>query len=601
MSIHILSPEIASQIAAGEVVERPASVVKEALENAIDAGASLIEIEIEEAGKKRIRIRDDGNGIPYKELPLAVERHATSKLSNSADLFNIGTLGFRGEALASIGSISRLTISSKHTKETNGGKLVVEGGILQAHEPAGVSQGTTILVENLFYNVPARLKFLKQDVTERRVIDNIVAKYALAYPEIRFKLVDNGVMTLQTSGDGDRRAIYSSIYGIDVARQMLEVIAQDEGMQLSGFISPASITRSNRKEITFFINGRWVSDTPLTQALLQAYRTLLMVGRYPMAALFLHLNPTDIDVNVHPTKAEVRFKNQDQVFSFIQRSAKRAYLAYSPITSLPPTQALWSSPSFQTGINNWGDLPYINNDVEGARENQKIEWAFGHTFGDEKDQPDPPEDIPQPFEAPTAPDLIRTHLLRLVGQVGGTYLIAEGPDGLYLIDQHAAHERILFEKLMSQHQKNSIPAQALLDPALVQLSPAQSKLVLSQLPTLAHLGFEIEEFGPNTFKVRSVPAIFTKVETSALLRSLVDDFEEDETPFKDELESRIAGRVCKTLAIKAGQSLTPYEQQNLLADLEKCANPRSCPHGRPTMIHLSVDVLERQFGRKGAR
>ena len=607
MAIHILSPETASQIAAGEVVERPASVVKESIENAIDAGASVVEIEIVEAGKKLIRIRDDGNGIPFEELPLAVERHATSKLNSSADLFKISTLGFRGEALASIGSISRLTISSKSREANTGGKLVVEGGIVQTHERAGLAQGTSILVENLFYNVPARLKFLKQDITERRVIDNLVAKYALAYPEIRFKLIDNGSTTLQTSGDGDRRAIYAAIYGIEIARQMLEVIASEGPMSLSGFISPASITRSNRKELTFFINGRWVSDTPLTQALMHAYNTLLMVGRYPMAALFLHLDPTDIDVNVHPTKAEVRFKNQDQVFSFIQRSVKRAYLAYAPVTNLPPTQSLWSQGSSLSGVP--GSFAFQpGGDQDSLRENQRIEWRFGHDF-DQIPTEYPSTIINNEDESTgvvgepiaTSPEMLRTPILRLVGQVGGTYLIAEGPDGLYLIDQHAAHERILFEKLMEQHGQKAIPAQALLDPALVRLPPAQAKMIFEQIPTLVHLGFDIEEFGPDTFRVRSIPSIFSNKETGALLRSLVDDFEEDETPLGNELEARIAGRVCKTLAIKAGQSLSLIEQDNLLNDLEHFVNPRSCPHGRPTMIHLSVDLLERQFGRRGAR
>ena len=601
MSIHILPPEIASQIAAGEVVERPASVVKEALENAIDAGATSIEIEIVDAGRKLIRISDDGHGIPFAELPLAVERHATSKLTNSADLFNITTLGFRGEALASIGSVSRLTVTSRIGSETAGGRMVVDGGILRVQEPAGVPQGTTIVVEDLFYNVPARLKFLKHDLTERRVIDSLVAKYALAYPRIRFRQVDNHSITLQTSGDGDRRAIYAALYGIEIARQMLEVHAAEEPLQLGGFISPASITRSNRKEITFFINGRWVSDTPLTQALLQAYNTLLMVGRYPMAALFLNLSPEDVDVNVHPTKAEVRFKNQDQVFSFVQRSVKRAYLAYAPVTSLPNNQMLWSNTLRK--VDDIGPGSALM-DREMASDNQRIEWLFGHEDNTETLRSETSETISDSVgnRSPEFDlDEFRSPMLRLVGQVGGTYLIAEGPDGLYLIDQHAAHERILFEKLMAQHQQQKITKQALLAPVLVKLSAAQAKLVEPQLPFLHHLGMEIEEFGSDTFQIRSMPAIFTNLDANALISALVDDFSEDETPLASEIEAKIAGRVCKTLAIKAGQSLSPMEQANLLTELEKCANPRSCPHGRPTMIHLSVELLERQFGRRGAR
>lgn len=593
MPIHILAPEIASQIAAGEVVERPASVVKEAVENAIDAGASVIEIVIEDAGKKVIEVHDNGNGMPLAELPLAVERHATSKLFRSEDLFKIETLGFRGEALASIGSISRLTITSRTPDAQNGGKLVVEGGIAQTYEVAGSPQGSTIRVENLFYNVPARLKFLKQDITERRVIDNLVTRYALAYPQIRFRLTDNEVISFQTTGDGDRRGILASIYGVDIARQLLEVISAEDDLRMSGFISPASITRSNRKDITFFINGRWVLDSPLTQALMQAYNTLLMVGRYPMGYLFLHIEPSEVDVNVHPTKAEVRFKNQDRVFSFVQRSIKRALLAYSPIPGLPSNQYLWSSHPYRSQIENASSF---NN-----QENQRLESSFGLSDQTNLKTPAvvPAEELENnstyDFEQFSAP------MLRLIGQVGAAYLIAEGVDGLYLIDQHAAHERILYEKLISAHGKSSLTSQALLDPQVIKLNPASSKLIEDQLPILRNFGFEIEDFGPNTYRLRSIPSIFSQGDPANLLKNLVEDFEEDETPLKYEVEARIAGRVCKSMAVKAGQTLTNAEQQALLSDLERCINPRTCPHGRPTMIHLSVDLLERQFGRRGAR
>ncbi len=340
MSIHILPPEIASQIAAGEVVERPASVVKELVENALDAGAKTIGIEIGGAGRTLIRVADDGSGIPADELTLAVERHATSKLTSAADLFRIATLGFRGEALASIGSVSRLTITSRRADSPAGARLKVEGGKIGRVEAVGAPVGTVVQVEDLFYNVPARLKFLKQDVTERRAIDALVTRYALAYPRVRFKLAEGNSVSLQTAGDGDRRAILAALYGVDTARQMLEVDSAEEGLKLTGFISPVALTRSNRREITFFINGRWVQDTPLTQALLQAYHTLLMVGRYPIAALFLEMPPEEVDVNVHPAKAEVRFRDQDRVFSFVQRAARRTLLAFTPVPQAVP-QNLW--------------------------------------------------------------------------------------------------------------------------------------------------------------------------------------------------------------------------------------------------------------------
>src|SRR5512133_1127778 len=370
MAIHLLAPEVASQIAAGEVVERPASVVKELVENALDAGARTISVTIQEAGRRLIEIADDGSGIPADEVPLAVERHATSKLQSALDLVHSQTLGFRGEALASIGSVSRLTITSRIKSAEAGARIRVEGGIAGAIEKVGAPVGTTVRVEDLFYNVPARLKFLKQDMTERRTIDGFLTRYALAYPEVRFRLTDGSVPTLQTPGDGDRRAILATLYGVDVAKQMLEVLADEDGLKLTGYISPASLTRSNRKEITFFINGRWVSDTPLTQALLQAYHTLLMVGRYPLTALFLEVDSEDVDVNVHPAKAQVRFKNQDRVFSFVQRSARRALLAYSPVPAMPPTQNLWGSSSGQSSVN--------SDQFNRPSSSVGLEWALGH-------------------------------------------------------------------------------------------------------------------------------------------------------------------------------------------------------------------------------
>ena len=582
MPIRLLSPEVASQIAAGEVIERPASVVKELVENSLDASARAVTVTVQEAGRKLIEIADDGTGIPAPELELALSRHATSKLSRADQLFSIGTLGFRGEALASIGSVSRLTLTSRVADSDSGARLNVEGGINSKLERVGAPIGTVVQVRDLFYNVPARLKFLKSDVTERRAIDGLLTRYALAYPHVRFKLTEDKNVTLQTAGDGDRRAILAALYGVEVAKQMLEVTAEEEGLKLTGYISPTALTRSNRKDITFFVNGRWVSDTPLTTALIQAYHTLLIVGRYPMAALFLEITPEDVDVNVHPAKAEVRFKNQDRIFSFVQRAARRTLLAYAPVPSVAPV--LWGSasvPSRQVGLD-WS----MANDVE--RQTLNVEGL--------------PSNPQTPTEAENVQrSTLNLPLMRLIGQIGQTYIVAEGPDGLYLIDQHAAHERVLFEKLMAQHDQRKIPSQSLLSPVIVQLPPQSTNLLISQLPTLQHFGFDVEEFGGNSFQVRAIPALFAGADPAAALRALVEDFEEDESPLQNEIEAKLAGRVCKRLAVKAGQTLSAEEQRALLADLESCESPRTCPHGRPTMIHLSVDMLERQFGRRGAR
>jgi DNA mismatch repair protein MutL len=493
-----------------------------------------------------------------------------------------------------------MTITSRVQNEKEGARLRVEGGTITGGlTKVGTTVGTTVRVEDLFYNVPARLKFLKSETTERRATDSLVTRYALAYPEKRFKLSDGKNAVLQTSGDGDRRTILAALYGVDVARQLLEIQAAEEGFSLIGFISPTSLTRSNRKEITFFINGRWVHDVSLNTALLQAYHTLLMVGRYPLTALFLEMPPDEVDVNVHPAKAEVRFRNSDKVFSFVQRAVRRALLAYSPVPNVAPS--LWGTTR---------TLPAEQPKHVG------LDWAIGH---DEQISVNSSQSSVSSEQLPVGSDQVSVTtnqseianrkseiaasipLLRLVGQIGATYLVAEGPDGLYLIDQHAAHERILFEKLMTQHAMKNIPSQALLTPAVVTIPPQSASLLTANLPILQHLGFDVEEFGPNTFQVRAMPALFMGSDPSAALRALVEDFEEDEAPLQNEIEAKLAARVCKRMAVKAGQALSNEEQRALLNDLEACDSPRTCPHGRPTMIHLSVDMLERQFGRRGAR
>lgn len=581
MSIHILSPEIASQIAAGEVIERPASVVKELIENALDASASSISVNIEEAGKKLIEVHDDGCGISSQDLLLAVERHATSKLQSAEDLFRISTLGFRGEALASIGSVSRFTIISRTNQEDTGHRLQVEGGFASKIQTVGAAPGTMVRVENLFFNVPARLKFLKQDITERRQIDALVTRYALAYPNVRFQLRQENRLALQTSGNGDRREILAALYGPDIAKQMLEVLSTDNENQISGFISPTTITRSNRREITFFINGRPVQDSTLISAFLKGYHTLLMVGRYPIGVLFLDMHPEFVDVNVHPTKAEVRFRQSDRVFLAVQHAVRKALLAYNPVADLPSSVHWHSQANFP--------------EVSPRQSTSWDPYSKTESFSDNADYLPEREKVSQPV-------LPQSHvpLLRPVGQIANAYLVAEGPDGLYLIDQHAAHERILFERFMRE-KEHTLSSQRLLEPVSIDLPPGHSRLINEQLPTLKKLGFEVENFGPHTFLIRAIPSILSNIKPEDTLRVLVEDFEEDETPLQSEIEARIVARICKRAAVKAGKTLSPEEQRALVQDLEACQSPRTCPHGRPTMIHLSVDLLERQFGRKGAR
>jgi DNA mismatch repair protein MutL len=578
MPIHILPEEVASQIAAGEVVERPSSVVKELIENALDAGADQITIMVKEAGKRMIEIVDNGSGIPLKQLELAVHRHATSKLAQAEDLFRVSTLGFRGEALASIGSVSHLTLSSRVSSEDLGGSIQVEGGETISVKELGIPPGTTVRVEHLFFNVPARLKFLKTDRTEKRHINTMVSRYSMANPGVRFKLFQDDELVFQTTGSGDVQEAIAAVQGINTAKQMIQVIYEDEAIRLGGYISSPSLTRSNRGEMLFYVNQRPVQDPALSKAVTQAYHTLIMKGRYPITVLFLDLPPDKVDVNVHPTKAEVRFEDKGEVFRAVGRGVRRALLAHTPIPEVSHLRgtSIWGGPTpDNTFIRRAGDPDWSTLERSGE------ELPFG--------TPDVNGQVPSPLGTP---------ILRLIGQVAATYLIAEGPDGLYLIDQHAAHERVLFEKMMAKKDQKQ-PSQALLDSVVVELSPASADLLKENLPILAGLGFEIEDFGPGSFIIRAIPVLMGESSPEGLLRAAVEDLEVDESPLEGKMEEKIIARICKRAAVKAGQTLSTAEGEQLLQDLESCQSPRTCPHGRPTMIHLSVDLLERKFGRTG--
>lgn len=568
MTIRKLPEEVSSAIAAGEVIERPASVVKELMENALDAEASSVEVLIEGGGLASITVSDDGSGIPFNQIELAVARFTTSKLATVQDLFDLHTLGFRGEALASIGAVSRLELVSRSEGEAAGVRLTVEGDAVGQPSQTAAPRGTVVRVRELFFNVPARRKFLKSPNAERRRIMKLVTRYALAYPTVRFRLMSEKREAFQTAGDGNQTAILAAMYGPEVARAMIPVEESgDTPYRVRGYMAPPHITRSNRSEISLFVNGRWIQDPSLTAAVVQAYHALIMVGRYPLAALFIEVPPADLDVNVHPAKAEVRFANSERLFSVVQRVLRASLLGQ------------WSGPQLETAPG-WRGQRAIGPD-----------WAVAHP--ELPSIRSPVLAVPQSLPAATVP------LLRPVGQVGASYLVAEGPDGIYLVDQHAAHERVLFEQLMAQARRGQLESQTLLEGTNVELPAHQIPLLQENLEVLRSLGFEIESFGPRSFRLRSVPAILNRMAPERALWAVVDDLDEDESPLADELEARLAARVCKAAAVKAGQVLSMSEQEQLLRDLEACQLPRTCPHGRPTMIHLSVAALERQFGRRG--
>lgn len=637
MAIQVLAPAVAAQIAAGEVVERPASVVKELLENALDAGARRVTVEARGGGLRELKVQDDGSGIAAAEVELAFERHATSKLRTAADLWSIGTLGFRGEALPSIASVAQVVCITRTAAEEVGTELRVAGGELQGRTPRGCSPGTSISVRNLFYNTPVRREYLRSDATEMSAISTVVQQYALAYPEVRFTLLLDGRLALQTSGDGDLRSVLIELYGIDVARQLLPLDMQyGEGVQevrLIGMISPPGLTRGSRNYVHLFVNRRAVQPRgALAAVVTEAYHTLLMKGRYPLVVLDIRVDPGAVDVNVHPTKSEVRFQYQPRVHSAVGRAIRAALLegagvqpwneAASELESAqrrfelrpggqtePPRDAE-RNPAWRVGVGAW--------------DTQHSRWDAGQ--GDSAlDQPDgaletdaePGTTTPKSLDTEQAqaveadvsgvppttslPSVISSTLppLRVIGQVGLTYVVAESPEGMYLIDQHAAHERITYERLMAQHGMGTVESQGLLLPQTVTLPPAAATLLLDHADALAEWGFALEAWGEGMLRLRATPATLPLEDVQAALLEIADYLAgQGGSAPTDWREQMLITLACHT-SVRAGQSLALQEMRELLQQLERCISPRTCPHGRPTMILLTPGQLERQFGRLG--
>ena len=599
MPIHILPESVVAQIAAGEVIERPASVVKELLENSLDAGATSIHIEIYGGGRKIIRISDNGCGIPAEECELAFCRHATSKLQTADDLYRVTTLGFRGEALASIASVSHVTMVTRHTNEPVGALLRIQGGQISERRTVGAPVGTVIAVEHIFYNTPARLKFLKKETTEKRFITLIVTRYAMAYPHVRFILEQDGREVFRSKGNGQLGDVLIAALGLDTFRNMVEVASpgsnpSESMIQVWGYTSAPNLHRADRSNMTLFVNGRWIQDTKLAYAVTQAYHTFLMTGRYPISVLLLQMPPEELDVNVHPTKAEVRFRDAEAVFSAVQRAVRRAIidLAQAPASrGLRPFSAGYSDRDewrandgavsqiiMELGLEQAGQRPYQRASAWGTVSDSSTAIPVG------PGRPDRPRTLP---------------VLRVIGQIGATYIVTEGPAGMYLIDQHAAHERILYEQFMDYQSRQQLAAQYVLNAQAITLSPTEARLVEEYHDELERIGFDVEPFGPNTFVIRSVPAVLAEQSPGEVLTAVLADLEVGHQPGAAAIEERIIQRICKQAAVKAGQILSLDEMQGIVRQLERCQSPLTCPHGRPTMLHFTSEQIARQFGRLG--
>jgi DNA mismatch repair protein MutL len=694
MSIHVLPPEVASKIAAGEVVERPANVAKELVENSIDAGATDIRVEIREGGRRLLRVSDNGQGIPAAEAPIAFERHATSKLHTFDDLGCIATFGFRGEALYSIAAVSQLTLTTRHRGDDSGTVLRMAGGKLEEQGRTGAPVGTVVNVEQLFFNVPARQKFLRAPATEAGQIGAMIQRFALTYPDRRFSLTSDGRLLFQSAGTGSLFDVLVKVYGLENARQMIAVgaarsavagaeaggvavppaaadiefmadvghpaPARDENaesaIEVTGYVSLPSLTRSNRSGIDLFVNHRTIEDRTLTHAVVQAFHTLLPVGRYPIAVIFVTVDPADVDVNVHPQKTQVRFAQERRVFSAVQKAVRRALIGAVPAPDMgvdeegrilpasgqagqpgpdvatwfarrdtivnvdhqqhldiyvPPAGAPVPAPGAAATASRPTEWP--GEETPDARHGQQAgaQQAGAQQAGGEAapEHAAANESGPSDRESPTGAGAPRGPLgarasqlppLRVVGQIGAMYIVAEGPEGMFLIDQHAAHERILYEKYLAQRYgtvDGAVAKQHLLEPLTLHVGTRLAGLVAGHLVELQHLGFEVEPFGGDTFRVRAAPAALAGEDPLRVLEEIASSLAERRNQVGEELEDALVKMVCKRAAIKAGQLLSDIEMRELVRQLEECQSPRTCPHGRPTVIQLAAVELEKAFGR----
>jgi DNA mismatch repair protein MutL len=576
MSIQVLADLVVAQIAAGEVVERPASVVKELVENALDAGATYIQVTTSGGGQKLLRISDNGSGIRSSEVELAFARHATSKLRTADDLNHLHTLGFRGEALCSIAAVAQVTCTTRSIDEKHGTRLTIEGGTVVGRQSIGAPSGTVLSIENLFYNVPARLKFLKKDATERRQIAQTVMQMAMAYPGVRFVLEQDGREVFRSPGTGKLEDIVVAAYGVDDAKNLLPVASETGGVHVIGLTSDASLWRTDRSRINLFVNGRIIQDNNLTYAVSQAYQGVFQQGQYPVSVLMIDLAPEEVDVNVHPTKAEVRFRDPSIVFSAVQRAVRDAINQ----TGVPVSYQ--SGPRILGGLSGPRPQPTLNFGVD---DSPTANVARVMEEGPQTEQ-DEYAHIPEGVGIPANPRTLP--VLRVVGQVGARYIIAEGPAGVYLIDQHSAHSRVLYTQVMAQLASGTLK-QADTIPGAVVLNGAQSRILDQALLLLATLGIEIDSFGPNTFRVIRAPSILEGFDSDSILNTVLADLAADNP------QDAVVIGLCRLAAVKAGQVLENSQMQALVRQLERTPDPFTSPDGTPTLLHLSSDQLLREF------
>lgn len=588
--ITVLPEEVASKIAAGEVIERPSSIVKELLENAVDAGSTDIAVDLRGGGKEAIRIVDNGSGIGSQDVPVAFERHATSKILTVEDLYGVRSFGFRGEALPSIAAVSRVEMATRRRGDVEGTRIVVENGAVLASEAVGCPEGTTITVSRIFDSLPVRKKFLRQDATEQGHCLDIIVRVLLPHRRVRARVTAGSRTLLEIPRTESLRDRIVLLLGSDLRNHLVPVEADAPGMRLAGFVSRPDFTRSSMRSMFFYVNGRYVRDVLLSQAVMNAYRNLLEARKYPACAVFVELPPDALDVNVHPAKLEVRFRRPQDVRELIQRGLAEA------LSGVRPTAGAHAAP----GVARWQAVPGRTGVSEALRR-YSLSAGIAAASPSPPDRPveDVPDFSPDPGDlftqgtAPRQPLLFSS--LDYLGQVDGTYLVFATPGLMILLDQHAAHERILYETLKAS-KGGKLAVQILLIPEVLEMSPGDFQRLMASRDLLLVAGVEVEPFGENTAVVKSVPALLGETDVRALVRDILDGITDSGMP-QDEKRNRIFIRMACRGAIKARQPLGPDEVKRLCRDLDGIPFASNCPHGRPVFIELPAAVIERLFKR----
>lgn len=610
--IQVLDQITIDKIAAGEVIERPASIVKEMVENAIDAGATAVTVEIRDGGISYIRITDNGCGIPKDEVRLAFLRHSTSKIRSVEDLTFVTTLGFRGEALSSIAAISQVELLTKQKDQDLGTRYQMEGGREKALEEAGARDGSTFLIRNIFYNTPARRKFLKTPMTEAAHVNDLMVRLALSHPEVSFEFISNGQSRLHTSGNGRLKDTIYNVFGREIANNLLEVKKEIQGIAVTGYIGKPLVSRGNRNYEIYFINGRYVKSSTVAKAIEDGFKDFMMQHKYPFTVLHFEVDGEKVDVNVHPTKMELRFNNQQQIYNFVYEAVLEAFQEKELIPRVELTESkdtveknldyfMTRMKERVTSYHNQHSQAEVKQADEIHRPTEQIA-RIRETVAYNKPQSKKPEAVQKVeqlnlFEEKLlTKEAVKEH--RIIGQLFDTYWLVEFHEELYIIDQHAAHERVLYEKTLKGMKTREFTSQYLSPPIILNLSMQESQVLEACMDDFSGIGFEIEPFGEESFAVRAVPdnlfSIAKKELLMEMLDGLTDGIHSNLTP--DLITEKVASMSCKA-AVKGNARLSRGEVEILIAELLQLENPYHCPHGRPTIISMTKKELEKKFKR----